>query len=382
MTTLMEKPKTIFLVSGEASGDLHGSNLIRDLKAHDPNLLFLAMGGDRMQDAGAELVINSQDLAFVGLGDVLKNIVKLRRIFHKVLHSIRESKPDLVILIDYPGFNLRLAKKIKQLGIRVLYYISPQIWAWHQSRIRLIRNYIDHMAVILPFEAAFYQQYGVPVTFVGHPLLKTVKPSMTKTAARTYFAIDDDDLVIGLMPGSRKSEIRYLLPVMIEAAEIIHEHYINSTFILPLAANLHESEIRPYLDNAKVPIKIIKENHYDAMQVCSAMIVASGTATLEVAILGIPEVLIYKTSRFNYTLGKRLIKVPFLGLCNLIMGKEVIPELWQYDVTPAAIANKIQTIFSNTSYREQMLADFRKVREMLDVHVDADISKVVLKLLG
>jgi len=378
----MEKPKTIFLVSGEASGDLHGSNLIRDLKAHDPNLLFLAMGGDRMQDAGAELVINSQDLAFVGLGDVLKNIVKLRRIFHKVLHSIRESKPDLVILIDYPGFNLRLAKKIKQLGIRVLYYISPQIWAWHQSRIRLIRNYIDHMAVILPFEAAFYQQYGVPVTFVGHPLLKTVKPSMTKTAARTYFAIDDDDLVIGLMPGSRKSEIRYLLPVMIEAAEIIHEHYINSTFILPLAANLHESEIRPYLDNAKVPIKIIKENHYDAMQVCSAMIVASGTATLEVAILGIPEVLIYKTSRFNYTLGKRLIKVPFLGLCNLIMGKEVIPELWQYDVTPAAIANKIQTIFSNTSYREQMLADFRKVREMLDVHVDADISKVVLKLLG
>jgi lipid-A-disaccharide synthase len=238
------------------------------------------------------------------------------------------------------------------------------------------------MAVILPFEAAFYQQYGVPATFVGHPLLKTVKPSMTKTAARTYFAIDDDDIVIGLMPGSRRSEIRYLLPVMIEAAKIIQEHYINSTFILPLAANLHEDDIKLYLEKAKVPIKIVKDHHYDAIQTCSAMIVASGTATLEVAILGIPEVLIYKTSHFNYTLGKRLIKVPYLGLCNLIMGKEVIPELWQHDVTPSAIANKIKTILNNTSYREQMLADFHKVREMLDVHVDADISKVVLKLLS
>ena len=378
----MASNKKIFIIAGEASGDLYGAKLASQLLEKNSDLKIFGMGGDLMRNAHVDLVVDAKDLAVIGLIDVLKNFGKIRDAFNKIKKAIIQEKPDLIILIDYPGFNLRLAKVAKKANVKVLYYISPQIWAWRYNRIKKIKRDVDHMAVILPFEAEIYRKENVPVTFVGHPLLDIVKPTMSKIEAQKTFGFKPEDRIVGLMPGSRKSEINYLLPTMLKAAEIIKESFPEIQFILPLASTLHECDLNEYLDKSTIAIKIIKNNSYNAMQICDAIIAASGTATLEITILGIPLVIVFKTAPLNAFLGRRLIKVKFFGLANLIAEKEIIPELLQEDVTAENIADKMKSILKDQFLQSKMIADFSVVKQKLSVPTKKDICDVVMGMLS
>lgn len=373
----------IFIIAGEASGDLHGADLANKLKTQHPDIQLFGMGGKLMQQAGVNIFIDIKETAFVGLFDILKNLPKIFALFKKIKAAIYAERPDLIILIDYPAFNLRLAKIARKAGIKVLYYISPQIWAWHANRIKTIKRYVDHMAVILPFEVEIYKKAQIPVTFVGHPLLKIVKPSISIDEAKKSLGLPPNRTIIGLMPGSRKSEISYLLPIMLKAAELLQDRYPNIQFLLPLASSLDEKDLALHLtDTLLLPIHIIKEDHYDAMQTCDAIIAASGTATLEVTILGIPLVVIYKTSPIEASLGRRLMKIPYLGLCNVIANNKIVQEFLQEEAKPDAIAQEISKILDNGAYRSKIISDMSLVKQALDVPTGKSIEKVVEEILN
>jgi len=372
----------IFIIAGEASGDLHGADLVHKLKNKYPEIQLFGMGGKLMQQAGVDILIDIKETAFVGLFDILKNLSKIFTIFKKIKTALSAQRPDLIILIDYPAFNLRLAKIATKAHVKVLYYISPQIWAWHASRIKIIKRYVDHMAVILPFEVEIYKKAEVPVTFVGHPLLKIVKPNISIDAAKKSLGLPNNRTIIGLMPGSRKSEITYLLPIMLKAAELLQDRYPNIQFLLPLASSLDERDLALHLtDTQLLPIHIIKEDHYNAMQTCDAIIAASGTATLEVTILGIPLAIIYKTSPIEAFLGRRLMKIKYLGLCNVIAGKEIVQEFLQEKAEPHAIAKEISRILDDESYRRKIISDMNLVKQALDVPTGNSIERVVEEVL-
>ena len=379
---MTNKPKKIFISTGEASSDLYGAELATQLSKQNPLLAISGMGGAMMKKAGVNLIVDIKKLAVVGVIDVVKNLHKIFRTIKLIKYTLKQERPDLIILIDYPGVNLRLAKIAKQLGIKVLYYISPKIWATRPGRIKIIKKYVDHMAVILPFEVKLYQQANVPVTFVGHPLLNLVKPSMSKSEARKFFGFSPSDTLIGLMPGSRKSEIQYLLPIMLQTAEIIKRNFPQVQFALPLASTLQKDDLDDYLQKVTLPITIIKNNHYDAMHICDAIIVASGTATLEVTLLGVPLVIIYKTSAFNAFIARRLLKVRFLGLANLIMNREIVPELLQEAATPINIANATEKLLTDKFLQSKMIADLHLVKQKLNVPVKMDICEVAMKMLS
>ena len=371
----------IFVSAGEASGDLYGANLIADLKKiKKSNLKIFGMGGVNMQKGNISLVVDAKDLAIVGLVDVILNWRKIYKAWRKIKICLLKEKPDLVILIDYPGFNLRLARLAKKLGAKTLYYISPQIWAWHYNRIKIIKKYVDHMAVILPFEKKIYQDAKIPVSFVGHPLLKLVKPILTQEKARKHFGIKGKK-VIGLMPGSRQSEIKYLLPVIIGAVKKIRNLHPDAEFLLPLASTLTIKDLEKNGYRKSLPIKIIKSHTYDFMNICDAIIVASGTATLEVAITNTPMTIIYKTASLNYFIGKQLIKIPFIGLPNLIAKKNIIPELIQDEANPENISHIIHKILTNTNYRNTMKKNLHTVKAMLQEKNHKNLTKIALNFL-
>jgi lipid-A-disaccharide synthase len=371
------KPKKILISVGEASGDLHGANLVRKVLAIEPQCSFQGMGGVLMRNAGVKILADISKTAIIGATGIITNFLHIFRALQLMKKALKNDKPDLVILIDYAGFNLKLAKYAKRSGIKVLYYISPKIWAWHQSRIKIIQKYVDIMAVIFPFEVAFYKQFSVPVKFVGNPLIELVKPTMSLQQAKEQFNLTDAPKIIGLMPGSRHGEIEKLLPIMLEAAKILHIKYPESKFILPLATSISMSEVEPYLSCSCLPIKVLHDNVYNIIQMCDAIIAASGTAILEITLLKIPVVLIYKLSFINYVLAKHLIKIPYAGLCNIIANKRIIKELLQYDATPEKIAAEIIEILENKTYREQMLAEFTEVRNNLLNYPKTDITELI-----
>lgn len=357
--------KRILIVSGEASGDHHGAKLVEAVRQIEPNVQFFGMGGEHMRRAGVEIIIDAKAMAVVGAIEILSHFVPIVRAWHKLRTIIKREPPDLVVLIDYPEFNLQIAKAAKKAGVKVLYYISPQVWAWKQHRVKTIRQRIDKMLVILPFEEAFYRERGVTVEFVGHPLSGTVRPSLSPDAARAAFGIDAGQRVIGLAPGSRKGEIRRLLPVILAAAERLKQQHPELAFVLPLASSLTPDDIAPYLAATQLPVHVVRDQFYDALQLCDAAIVASGTATLEVALLGVPMVIIYKTAASTYYIVKRIIKIPYIGLCNIVAGKAVIKELIQHEANPAAISAEIERILNDADYRQQMQRELAEVKHKL-----------------
>jgi len=353
------------IVAGEASGDIYGADLVREAHKLDPQLHFFGIGGQRMREAGAETLIDSADMAVVGLVEVLKHFDVIAAAFRKLKQILLNEPPVLLILIDYPGFNLRLAKIAKKAGIKVLYYISPQIWAWRQGRVTKIARLVDHMAVILPFETPFYEKAGVPVTFVGHPMLDLVNVTTVRSAAAASFGLDPDRQIVGLFPGSRKSELERLLPVIVDAAVKLKERFPELQFILPLASTLSQSDIAPLFTAADLDVCITHERIHDMIRACDAVISVSGTVTLEIALVGTPMVIIYKLSPLTYQLAKRLVKVPNIGLCNIVAGETVVQELIQDDANPEKIAAEIGRLLLEPTYHSAIVSKLGGVRAKL-----------------
>jgi lipid-A-disaccharide synthase len=373
----------IMIVAGEASGDLHGSNLVKEVLRNNPDLSFSGIGGPKMRDAGVTILADASKMAVVGLVEVISHATVIYRAFSTLKRIIRTDPPDLLILIDYPDFNLFLAKVAKRAGVRVLYYISPQIWAWRIGRVKKIARLIDRMAVVFPFEIPFYEKEGVPVTFVGHPLVDIVHPTMARAEAQACFGLDPARKTVGLFPGSRKGEILHLFATILEAAALLKKHYPDLQFILPLASSLSGTDIAPILESSPLDIRVIEGKGYDVMQVCDAIITVSGTVTLEAALMEVPMVIIYRVSPLTYAVGKRLIKVDHIGICNIVAGERVVRELIQDDAEPAWIAAEIGRILADDGYAAEMRAKLAGIRAKLGSGGgSARVAELVLDMIG
>ncbi len=352
----------IVVIAGEASGDQHGAELIKDLKSKHPDLDFYAMGSSQIRASGAKMIVDSTDLAVVGFVEIFKIITKIRDTFKIIKSFISSEKPELVILIDYPGFNLRIAKFAKKQGCKVMYYISPQLWAWRENRVKIIKKYVDVMAVIFPFEVDFYHKHGIKAYYVGNPLIHQLPINLTREKARETLELAQNTTFIGLLPGSRKAEIQRLLPIQLEAARLLWQKDSNLEFILPLAESLSDADIDPYLANCDIPLSVIKNNRYAAMKSCNSLIATSGTVTLEAALLGIPMVIAYKGSPVSYYIAKKLVKVDYIGLCNIVAGKSIVNEYLQELATPENLSIETLKILNNQSYSQQITAEFEQIK--------------------
>jgi lipid-A-disaccharide synthase len=360
--------KKIMIVTGEASGDLHGANLVRALRAQCTEISFCGMGGTELASLGVEILCDADKVSVVGITEVFSHLKDIFTALSILKRRMISDPPDLLIIIDLPDFNLILAKKAKKLGIPVFYYIAPQVWAWRSGRVRTIKRRVDKLGVILPFEENYFKQKGVDTEYVGHPLLDTVKTTLTRDDFLQKYDIGADQRCIGLLPGSRKKEIITLLPYFLGAAELLqkNEKKLNSlVFLIPQASTITRKD----LDDAgladcqeQLNIKVITDDRYNMMSVCDGAVAASGTVTLELAILKIPMVVVYKLTNITYLLGRLLVKLDHFSLVNLIAGKTAVPELLQHEVTAANIAQKLATLIGETEEREQTLSDLHEVR--------------------
>jgi lipid-A-disaccharide synthase len=322
-------------------------------------------------------------MAVVGLVEILSHFRVIYRAYSLLKKIIRTTPPDLLILIDYPEFNLRLAKVAKSAGVKVLYYISPQVWAWRVGRVKKIGRLVDMMAVVFPFEVPFYEREGVPVTFVGHSLVDTVKPSMERAEALDRFGLDPSRKTVGLFPGSRRGEIKNLMATIIDAAVILHREHPELQFILPLAPSLAKPDIDPYLKTLPFEVKVVEGEVYDVMQVCDAIISVSGTVTLEAALMETPMVIIYRVSPLSYEIGKRLIRVDHIGLCNIVAGERIVKELIQDDADPGLIAAEVNRLLNDREYAGEMRTRLRQVRSRLGKGGGAaNAARVVIGMLA
>jgi len=355
-----QQQKCVMIVAGEASGDLHGSNLVKEMQRKDNNLFFCGIGGDALADSEVRILVNASKLSVVGITEVFSKLPNLLKGMSVAKRLINTLKPDLLILIDFPDFNLHIASIAKKAGVPVLYYISPQIWAWRSGRIKKIKALVDHMAVILPFEADFYKENDVPVTFVGHPLLDNQYPPKIPDN-------DLDDTIIGLLPGSRDREITRHLPVMMKAAQIIRKKTENIKFLVSIAPSAdRESFERIVAEYSKgLTFEYETKGVDNVFHRSSFVVAASGTVTLEAAISGTPMLIVYKMSPVSYLLGKPLVNVKNFGLVNLISDEEIVPELLQNDVTPEKIADNVLSIINDNQKLQELRMSLLKARELL-----------------
>lgn len=355
---------TYYIIAGEASGDLHGSNLIKSLSKLDDKIDVRAWGGELMQDAGAKIVKHYIDLAFMGFIEVVKNLGTIVKNISFCKKDILEFKPDVLILIDYPGFNLRIAKWAKSKGIKVVYFISPQIWAWKENRINTIKSSVDKMLVILPFESAFYSKRNYIVDYVGHPLVEVVDSFIQNqnTPRKNW----ESRSIIGILPGSRKQEIKIKLPIMLEVAKQMP----NLQFVVAKAPGIEDSFYDDLLRNLK-NVSTLKNQTYQLLYEAKAALVTSGTATLETALFGVPQIICYKGSSISYEIAKRIIKIKYIGLVNLIMDKPVVKELIQHDLTTENIMTELNSILNNESKQHQIFEDYATLKKLLASGGDA-----------
>ena len=353
--------KKLYIIAGEASGDLHGSNLVKALLKAEPDLNIRAWGGDWMADAGATIVKHYKDLAFMGFLEVVMNLRTILNNLKFCKSDIEKFNPDAIILIDYPGFNMRIAEWAHQKGIKVFYYISPQIWAWKKNRVFKIKKTVDQMYVILPFEKAFYAKYDVDVEFVGHPLLDEIEEYKKTAVSLKKFKANNnlsESPIIALLPGSRKQEISKMLPKMLSVVA----HFPNYQFVIGASISISDDFYRPYLTDNKV--SVVREQTYNLFNLADAGLVTSGTATLEAALFGLPEVVCYRGSAISIAIARRLIKIKFISLVNLIMDKEVVKELIQSDLNTKNLVNQLKLIL-NPVYTQKIKQNYRELRQKL-----------------
>ena len=357
-------PMPRLLIScGEASGDLYGAELVRHLREQVPGLDAFGLGGDRLQAEGASLLAHVRDLAVVGLLEVVSHLRHLRAVFRRVLEEAERHRPDAAVLVDYPDFNLRLARALHRRGIPVIYYVSPQLWAWRRGRIHDIRASVARMLVIFPFEEALYRDAGVPVSFVGHPLVSLVHPPADPVTLRRELGLDPERPVVALLPGSRAKEVAHNLPPMAASVDALAAARPELQFVAAVAASLDPTLIRRGLGDR--PVTIVHDRTHAALSAATAAIVASGTATVEAALLGAPMVVVYRLSPWTYRLGRRFVRVPYYAMVNLIGGRRVVPELIQGDFTADRVLGEIVPLLDDTETRRQMQRDLHEVREKL-----------------
>jgi lipid-A-disaccharide synthase len=357
--------KRILIVAGEPSGDLRGAELISSLKEVLPQIDVVGVGGIEMLKAGARLYYNITNLAVVGFIEVLRNVGKFRKIFKLLTDKLNNDNIQAVVLIDYPGFNLRFAREAKKRNIPVIYYISPQVWAWGERRIELIKKLVNKMIVVFKFEEELYRKNGIDAEFVGHPLLDVVKPNSEPTQLKRTLGIPPEKRIIALLPGSRKREVKRHLPVMVKASKIIQNHFPQMQFLVLKSSVIKEKKIIKILRNAKLAIKIVKDKTYDCLNISEFVLTASGTATLETALMKKPMIVIYKTSFLTYLILKPLIKIPNISLVNVVAGKRIVPEFIQYRARAKPIANKAIEILSITELRLKIKRELSILRDKL-----------------
>lgn len=353
-----------YLISGEASGDLHASNLVKELRKLDPQAEMRGWGGDLMQAAGVTIVKHYRDLAFMGFIEVIKNLRTILNNLKFCKEDIAQFQPDVLVLVDYPGFNLRVARWAKAQGFKIVYYISPQVWAWKESRVKLIRQVVDKMLVILPFERAFYKKWQYDVDFVGHPLVQVVQefkqsqhPLLLEDARPTLAALP----IIALLPGSRQQEIAKKLPIMLEASR----SFPGYRFVIAQAPGQTADFYKPFMSGYDAVELTSQGQTYSLLQHAAAALVTSGTATLETALFGVPQVVCYKGSPISYHIAKAVITIKYISLVNLIMDKKVVTELIQHELTPENIARELKQLLFNEAHKQQLKADYDALWQLL-----------------
>lgn len=355
-------PPTVMLVAGEASGDLHAATLFRELQRLVPDVRGIGMGAGQMRAAGIDVRFDASNIGVIGLFEVIAHYREIRRALKLMQRIVREEKPDLLICVDYKSFNFQLAKTAKRCGVKVMFYVSPQVWAWKSWRIKDYGAIADMMAVIFPFEVPIYQAHGIPVRYVGHPLAGKVKATLPKAAALAEFGLSGQQPVVGLLPGSRRGEIKRLLPVLLQAAELLSQRLAGVQFVLPQADTVRDDSLAPYLAAAKVPVTVIRGRAYDVLQCCDAVATCSGTATLETALMGVPMAIVYKLAEPSYWLGRMLVQVPHIGLPNIIAGRGIVPEFIQHAANPPAIAEALWRMLTDSDYAAAMRRDLAEVK--------------------
>lgn len=372
----------IMMLAGEASGDAHAAELAEHIWQLNPDVHISGMGSAEMNKAGIEVFFDSSVIAVMGLVEVLKRWGDIKRAMAIVKHQLDETRPDVLVLVDYPEFNLKMARHARDLGIKVVFYISPQVWAWRPKRIHKIGRLIDHMAVIFKFEKAYYERANIPVSFVGHPLVDKVKNTRSNDEVRQQLGLDQDATVIGLFPGSRNSEIERLLPLMLETAKQMSAEKSQFRFVLPVAAALDFDAIKRQCDETQLDIVLTSNDIYDLIICCDSIISCSGTVTLEIALLGVPMCIIYKMSPLSYAIMSRLITIPHVGLVNIVAGKSVVREFLQNDATVDNISREMLKITEDRDYHEQIKNDLLIVRENLgEGDGSGKMAKLVLSFL-
>lgn len=354
----------ILIVTGEASGDLHGANLAKAIWALDPKAELVGIGGYAMKEAGVKLVPGIPHLDVVGLIGLSAVRTMIRRIF-AIRRVLKTEAWDLVVLIDNPGLNFHFARVAKAAGRRVVYYIAPQIWAWRPGRIKWIQQRVDHVVVILPFEEEIYRRAGVRCTFVGHPLLDAVAAHYDRDVLRRRFALHESSPVVGLLPGSRRAEVTMLLPVLLETAAELYSRNPQTLFILAQASSIDDNLLQDLLKRSPVPVQVVRGQASEVMAVSDVLMIASGTATLQAAVVGTPMVLLYKTTPLTYRLARWLIKVKWIGLVNLVAGRSIVTELIQDDATVEQLLREVRRLLTDTNAYNEMKRELQNVRHLL-----------------
>lgn len=364
--TPSQHPKRhVMIVAGEASGDLHGAHLVEALKKIHPHLAISGIGGSQMKNSGVDVFTDLTQIAVVGFFEVLRHYPEFKKAFDDFLDRARSVQPEAVILIDYPGFNLRLAKQLHAIGIKVIYYISPQVWAWKAKRVELIRECVDLMLVIFPFEKDFYAKNHYTAHYVGHPLVEQIESDTVRTLSYESMGLEKSKPVIALMPGSRQKEVERHLPIMVDSIKKIRHKFPQAQYLLIQAPTIADSWIDHHLDGLTDIIKISKTNPVYSLRHCDLCIVASGTATLQAGLLGIPMVVIYKTSWITWCLARLFVKIPYIGLVNIVAKEELVPELIQHRATAEQIFLKINKLLSDPEKYQQVQKRLFQLKEQL-----------------
>ena len=349
--------KRILIVTGEASGDLHGANLINAVKVMRPDMCFLGVGGPKMAAAGCEILIPSEALSVMGFAEIVRHFPFIWRSFQRLKGQLTcQRQPDALVLIDFPDFNLRLARQAKKAGVPVLYYVSPQVWAWRRRRVRKIARVVDSLAAIFPFEPAYYDNLDIRVKYVGHPLLDEFAAHTTHVDLRERLHIPPTKKLVGLFPGSRRNELHYMLETLVAAAGLILEDRPDTHFLVPIAVTLSQEEIKAKFPQ-NMPVSFIEAGDasiYDVAGSCDAILTVSGTVTLQVALVGTPMAILYKMSPFSFAIARRLIRVAHIGLPNIVAGEQIIPEFIQEQATPQALADEVLHLLNDSGYADSM----------------------------
>ncbi len=377
------KPLKILFSAGESSGDQHAANMFVELRKRQPDINGLGMGGVKMAQAGIDIRYDSANIAVIGVVEVIKHYAEIRRALKLMQQLLAAERPDLLVCVDYKEFNFKLARYAKKLGIKVLFYVSPQVWAWRPGRVKAYGKAIDMMAVIFPFETAYYEAENVPVRYVGHPSVDKVHAQYSKDEDLSRFGLDKNRPIVGLLPGSRANEIKRLLPVMLAAAETVQAALPACQFILPQADSIGDALLESYIAKSPLAVTVIKNQPYDVIQCCDAVMTASGTATLEIALLSVPMVIAYKLASLTYWLGRWLVKTPFIGLPNIVSAKCIVKELIQHEATAEKLSAEITRILTDAVYADDMRKNLEQVKQQLGQGGGSkNMAQLVLQMLS